>query len=103
MIHEPSKAGFRGNGSRFSGARRGSKLIFAFGVEQLMRAVVVGFGDEDFRGAVQVAVVGQRRVGEFLRGGNAVLFEHDDEHLGVDDRTGVKKLHATSVTADERG
>ena len=72
-----------------------SQLILALGVEKLMRAVVIGFGHEDFGRAIQVAVVGQAGVHEFLRGDDAVLLEHDDEHLRVHHGAGVEKLHAS--------
>ena len=56
-----------------------------------MRAVVIGFRHEHFGGAIQVFVtVRLARVNELLRRGDAVLFKHDDEHLGVDDRAGVE-------------
>jgi hypothetical protein len=32
-----------------------------------------------------------------------VLLEHDEEHLGVDDRAGIEKLHAKNLTTDGRG
>ena len=68
------------------------------GVEELVGAVVIGFWDEDLGGAVQVAVIRQGGVHEILRGGDAVFFQHHDEHLGVDDWAGVKQFHADSVT-----
>ncbi len=80
-----------------------SKLILALGVKELEGAIVVVFRHEDSRGAVQVAVVGQRGVHEILRGGDAMFVEHRDEHLGVDDRAGVKQFHAGNLAADARG
>jgi hypothetical protein len=65
-----------------------------------MRAVVVGFGNEHFGKAIQVAIVGGGRVHEFLGANDAVLFEHDEEHLGVDDRAGVEKLHGKNLTTN---
>ena len=73
------------------------KLIFALGVEELVGAVVIGFRNEDLGGAAQIAVVRQRGVHEILRGGDAVFFQHHDEHLGVDDRAGVKQFHAGNL------
>ncbi len=70
-----------------------SKFIFAFGVEQLEGAVVVGFRHEDLGGAAQIAIVGQGGINKRLRGGYAVLFQHHDEHLSVDERAGVEKFH----------
>ena len=70
-----------------------SQFILAFGVEELMGAVVVGFGHENFRQSIQVAILGQAGVHEFLRGNDAVFLEHHYEHLGVHDRAGVEKLH----------
>jgi hypothetical protein len=80
-----------------------SQFIFALGVEELVGAVVIGVGDEDFGGAVQVAVVGEAGVDEFLRGVDAVFLEHDDQHLGVHDGAGVEKLHADNLTTDRHG
>ena len=76
------------------------QLILAFGVEELMGAIVIGFGHEDFRRAIQVAIVGQAGVHEFLRGDDAVFLEHDDEHLGVHDGAGVEKLHDKRLTTN---
>ena len=68
-----------------------------------MGTIIIGFGNEHFREAIQVAVVGQRGVNEFLRGYDAMLLEHHEEHLGVDDRPGVEKLHAEKLTTDGYG
>ena len=73
------------------------KFVLPFGVEKLEGAVVIGFWDEDLGGAAQIAVVRQRGVHEILRGGDAVFFQHHDEHLGVDDRAGVKQFHAGKI------
>ena len=67
-----------------------------------MRAVVVGFGNEHFGQAIQITVFRQGRVHKFLRADDAVLFEHYDKHLGIDDRTGVEKLHAKKIAGAER-
>lgn len=75
-----------------------SQLILALGVEELMRAVVVGFGHEHFGGAVQIAVIRLAGVDKFLRRNDAVLLEHHDEHLGIDDRAGIEKPHANKLT-----
>ena len=56
-----------------------------------MSALVVLLGDENFCGPVEVAVVGAG-VNEFLRRGDAVFFEHHDEHLCIDDGAGVEKF-----------
>jgi len=53
------------------------QLIFALGVEELMGAVVIGFGHKNFGRAIQVAVVGRGGIDEFLRGDDAVFLEHD--------------------------
>ena len=79
---------------------KSSKLVFAFGVEKLVGAVVIGFRHEDLGGAVQVAVVRRGGIHERLRGGDAVLFEHHHEHLGVDDRAGVEQFHAENLATD---
>ena len=68
------------------------QLIFPLGVEKLVGAVVIGFGNENFCGTVQVAVLGKARVHKFLRGDDAVFFEHHDEHLCIDDGAGVEKF-----------
>jgi len=75
-----------------------SEFILALGVKQLECAVVVRLRYEDLGGPAQVAVIGRRGVGERLRGGDAMLVEHHHEHLGIDDRAGVEKLHAESLT-----
>ena len=80
-----------------SGGHARLQLVLAFGVEEAVGAVVVGLGHKDARGTIQVAVVGLRGVFKFLGRGDAVLFEHRDEHLGVHQRAGVKQLHARSV------
>ena len=67
-----------------------SQFIFALGVEKLVGAGIIGFRDEDLAGAIEVAIVGRGGVREILRGGDAVLFEHHHEHVGVDEGAGVK-------------
>jgi hypothetical protein len=52
-------------------------------------------------GTAQIAVVGRGGVNERLRGGDAVLVEHGDEHLGVDERAGVEKFHAKNLATGE--
>ncbi len=74
------------------------KLVLALGEEQLPGAVVVRLGHEDLRGPAQIAVLGRGGIDERLRGGDAVLFEHDHQQLGFDDRPGEEQFHAASVT-----
>ena len=69
------------------------KLILALRIEQLMRTIVVGFRDQDLGQSVQISVVGQACVDEFLRGRNPMLLQHHNEHLGVDHRACVKQFH----------
>jgi hypothetical protein len=35
-----------------------------------------------------------------LRGSDAVFFEHHHQHIGVDERAGVKQFHAGSLALD---
>ena len=77
------------------------KFVFAFGEEQLVGAVEIGLGDEDVGQAVEVAVIGRGGVHEFLRGGDAVLFEHHHERFRVDDGAGVEKFHRDILKAAE--
>src|SRR5436190_4705233 len=79
-------------------ANRGGTLqfIFALGIEELMGAIVVGFGNKDLGGAVEIALIGEFGFGEFLGGSDAVFFEHGYEHLGVDKRAGVEQLHESA-------
>jgi hypothetical protein len=67
------------------------ELVFAFGVEELVGAFVVGFGDEDFGHAIEVEFVAFG-IDEFLRGDDAVLFEHGDEEFGVYERACVEEF-----------
>jgi len=66
-----------------------------------MGAVIIHFRHEDFRQAVEIPVVWQHGINKLLHGGNAVLFQHDQEHLRVDDRAGVEKFHAKILATDE--
>ena len=85
----------------FGGNRAGSKLVLALGVEELPGAVVIGHRHEDLGRAAQITVVRRGGIHEGLRGGDAMLFKHHYEHLGIDDRAGVKQFHAANLTADE--
>ena len=76
-----------------------SQFILALGVEKLVGAVVIRGRHEDAGGPVQVAIVRRGGVHEFLRGGDAVFFQHHHEHFGVHDRTGVKQFHAENLAA----
>ena len=64
-----------------------------------MGAVVIGFRHEDLGGAAQIAVVRRGGVHERLCGSDAMFLQHHHEHLGVDDRAGVKQFHAGNLTA----
>ena len=75
------------------GADRTLKLILTLRVKQLMRPLIIRLAHEHLRRSVQVTVVRLGWIHEFLRGDNAVLLEHHDEHLGVNDRAGVEELH----------
>ena len=76
------------------------QLTLTLGVEKPVGAVEIGFQDKDCGGTVQIAVVRRGGVNEFLRGGDAVFFQHHDEHLGVDERAGVEKFHAGNLVTD---
>ena len=65
-----------------------------------MGAVIVCFRHGDLGGTTQIAVVGRDGVNERLRGGDAVLVEHGDKHLGVDDRAGVEQFHTGNLATD---
>jgi len=84
------------------GKRAGSKLVLALGVEELVGAVVIGFRHGDLGGAAQIAVVRRCGIHERLRGGDVMFLQHHHEHLGVDDRAGVKQFHAGNLIADRR-
>jgi hypothetical protein len=93
-VAQVSKPALRINDRRYARLQ----LIFAFGVKQLVGAIVIGFGHEHFRDAIQIFVICLRGVLKFLRRDDAVLFEHDDEHFGVDDGAGVKQFHERKLT-----
>ena len=57
-------------------------------------AAAVRRGKTRLRGAAQIAVVRRGGANERLRGGDAMFLQHHHEHLGVDDRAGVKQFHA---------
>ena len=46
---------------------------------------------------VQIAIVRGAGIHKILRGRDAVLFQHHDEHLGVVDRAGVEQFHAPQL------
>ena len=76
----------------FSGLPAGSQFILAIRIEEAVGAVIVGDGHEHMGQAIQVFVVGQGGIDEFMSGGDAVFFEHDDEHLHIDEGAGVEKF-----------
>jgi hypothetical protein len=63
-----------------------------------MSALVIRFWHEDMGEAAQVAVVGQGGIGEFLRGGDAVLFEHHHEQFRFDDLAGEEMFHGAEFS-----
>ena len=75
-----------------------SQLVFALGEKQLPGAVEIRFGHQDIRQAIQVAVVRQGGIHKFLRGGDAVFFQHHHQQFRFDDLTGVKNFHSGWVT-----
>jgi len=94
---------------KFSQRRKGNwltgglELVLALTIEKAMRPVVVFFGDEYLCGPVQIAVVGFVRFGKFLGGGDTMLFQHDDQHLGVDHRPGVEKFRWDNLMPSVKG
>ena len=90
----------RRGGRQGKSVRRRSKLVLALGVEELVGAGKIRLRHEDLGGAVQVAVVRRGGVHEILRGGDAVFFKHHHEHVGVDERAGVKQFHVGSLATD---
>ena len=58
-----------------------------------MGAIVIGFRHEHFGRAAQVTVIRLGWIHKLLGGGDPMLVEHDNEHLGVHDGTGVEHLH----------
>ena len=73
-----------------------SKFILPVRIKQLVCALIIRFRDKDLRRTAQVALVRCGWVNKFLRGGNAMLFQHHHEHFSIDHRAGVKKFHAAS-------
>ena len=65
-----------------------------------MRAVVISLRHKNFGQTIQITVLGLVWIDILLRGRDAVFFQHDDQHLGVDDRAGVEKLHVKNLTTD---
>jgi hypothetical protein len=80
-----------------------SKLVFALGVKEFEGTVMVGFRYENLNGTAQITVVGQGGINKRLPGGDAVLVEHYDEHLGIDDRAGIEQFHAGNLTTNGHG
>jgi len=74
------------------------ELILTLGVEEAVGAVIIGLGNEDLGRPVQIAVIGSGRVDKGLGGGDAVFLQHDHQHFGVDDRSGVEQFHGGKVT-----
>ncbi len=68
------------------------KLVFSAGVEEGIRALVVGRRHENFGRPIEIVVVG-RALGiiQLLAGKDAVLFEHHHQHFRVDDRARVEQ------------
>ena len=73
------------------------ELILTLGVEVAVGAVIIGLGNEDLGRPVQIAVIGSGRVDKGLGGGDAVFLQHDHQHFGVDDRSGVEQFHEERV------
>lgn len=69
-----------------------SKLVRALGIEKLVGPVVIRRRDENPGQPVQITVVRRSGVHERLGGGDAVLLQHHDQELGVNDRAGVKQF-----------
>ena len=78
------------------------QLILPLGIKQLMRPLIIRFAHEHFGRPIQVAVIRLGWINQFLRRDDAVFFEHHDEHLGIDDRAGVEKLHVKKLTTTHR-
>jgi hypothetical protein len=64
------------------------KLILALREEQLAGLIKIFLRHEDLGWTVQVAIVGQSGILEFLRGGDTVLFQHHHKQFRFDDRAG---------------
>jgi len=75
----------------------GLQFVFALGEKKLARALVIGFRHQDIGGAVQIAIVRRGRINPFLRGGNAVLFQHHHQQFCFNDRAAEKKFHADNL------
>ena len=71
-----------------------SKLVFTLGEKQLPSAVEIRCGHQHIRRAIQVAVIRQGGIHKFLRGGDAMFFQHDHQQFRFDDRAGVKEFHS---------
>ena len=80
-----------------TGRRPPLQLIFAFGVEQPVSPFIIGLLHQNLRQAVEIAVVRGDGIDPLLAGGDAVLFEHGQQQLGVDLRPCVKKLHRAAL------
>ncbi len=76
-----------------------SQFVLPLAEKQRVRALVIGLLDQYLRLPAQVPVLRRGRVGPFLAGGDAVLFEHDQEQLGVHLRACVKQLHLAGMGA----
>ena len=64
-----------------------------------MRAFIVGFGNGYFGCPIQIAIVRLLRMIGFLNGVDAMLFQHSDQELGIDQRPGVEEFHWESKPA----
>ena len=73
------------------------KFVLTLGIEKLVGTVIIRFRHENPGGPVQIAIVQRGGIHKTLRGGDAVLFQHHDEYLGVDDRAGVEQFHAPKL------
>lgn len=83
-------------GARRVKARR-SKFVLPLGIKQPLRAFIIRLRHEDVRRATQVPILGRGGINKFLRGADAVFFQHHHEHLRVDHRAGVKKFHPSNL------
>ena len=70
-----------------------SKLVFPPDVEKLVSTVVIRSRHKNARGPIQITIVRRGGIHKFLRGRDAMFFEHHHEHLCIDDGTGVKQFH----------
>src|SRR5688572_19787900 len=69
-----------------------SQFVLALGIKEFVGTVVIGLGHENFGEAIQVPVVREVRLRECLGRGDSMFFQHGHEHLGVDERTGIKEF-----------